>query len=277
MATKSQYFGKSKKTKKRAKKAPAKPKTNVFATNSKTRYNNYGQLYNGAAQLYKDVQLLKSMINAEKKRIEGNVNYTTIGQCNGNADTGYLITDITPAVAVGTNLNQRTGSSIKLSSMWLRMQFSHMSSAVSPVNLRIYVIRVKGDAQTVNATLANKFLVADTISTYTDYNSYRNPDYFKDFEVLLDKKIKMEPDQFSGQMMVKDVNYIISFKYRDGHIRYDQNTTNTSSGQLVLLIVSSNGNKSASTAQTTSGNVVNSGINTGQAVSASIKSYYFDN
>lgn len=246
----------------------------------KNRYGTAGganRLVGDVARIGSTVARLASMVNAEKKRIEGNINYTTIGQCNGNADTGYLLSDITPTPAVGTNVNQRSGASIKLASMWIRMQISHMSASVSPVQLRIIIFKVVGDAQTANATLANKLLVADTISTYTDYNSYRNPDYFKNFQILLDKKVKMMPDQFSGEMIVKDLNYVLNFKGMDGHIRFDQNTNTYTNGQICLMILSNNGNKSTTTAQTTSGNVVNSGINTGQAVAVSIKSYYYDN
>jgi len=77
----------------------------------KNRYfNKNGAL--SSSRIFKDVAKLKMMINAEKKRYEISVNGVAFAQLNGNA-AGLYALDITPIPAVGSNFNQRSGSSIK--------------------------------------------------------------------------------------------------------------------------------------------------------------------
>jgi len=59
------------------------------------------------------------MINAEKKRYEISVNGVAFAQLNGNA-AGLYALDITPIPAVGSNFNQRSGSSIKICSSYAK-------------------------------------------------------------------------------------------------------------------------------------------------------------
>lgn len=234
----------------------------------KKRYIRQG----GLRQLTKDVAMVKSMINAEKKYVYANI-ATTIGQCQVNADTGYYAGDITPTPSEGITQTSRNGSSIKLSSMVLRCQLVQQTNLNTDMKFTVYIIK-NTQFNTVNATLVNQFLAPDAISTVTDYHSLRNPDYFRLFKVIAKKTYKLANDSASSQNQIKD--FQLNLKFKNHHVRFNADTNNVSNGQLWMLVVADTGNKDPTTASTLT-NVGNTAVSTGARFICSIRSYYFDN
>ncbi len=55
----------------------------------------------GLQNLAKDIDMIKSRLNAEKKQVEVDVTTSGLGQCSANADGG-LVMDVTPIINAGT-------------------------------------------------------------------------------------------------------------------------------------------------------------------------------
>ena len=121
------------------------------------RYFNKG--YNPRINnIVKDLSVLKSMVNAEKKRVE--VNPTTtfqIGQVIGNASGHYLL-DLTPQPPQGTGYTNKTGNSIKWHSSYLDMQFSAQPSNISGQMLKIEIVKVVGQPFSTVTDILNRYI-----------------------------------------------------------------------------------------------------------------------
>lgn len=228
----------------------------------------------GMKQLVRDVALVKSVINAEKKIIE--YSYTNyIGQCNINADTGWWAQDITPTPAQGNAQNQRSGASIKLTSTVIRAQFVQMTQLNTDLRFKVFVIKTVGQPNVIDATAVSKFLKADVISTMTDFNSNRNPDYFRDFVVVSTKVFKIVNDSATSQNQIRDIQ--LNLKHISHHVRTSGDSqTLVASGQLWLLIVSDTGNTNTVSPSTLT-NVANKATATGSQFFMNVKHFYYDN
>ena len=249
----------------------------IAKTIRKATGNRYGrtrkQLLNkGIPRLYKDVMMIKNMVNDEKKVYEQT--YTaTVGQCNINADTGYYAVDITPIPSQGVTATTRNGASIKLNSMVFRGQATQQTNLNTDLKFTIYIIRTVGQTQTVDSTLVNKFLIADVLTTCTDHNSNRNQNYFRDFRVVAKRTFKILNDSASSQNQLKDFSIPLRIKQ---HVRYAQDTTNVTQNQLWMLILADTGNINSSTASTLS-NIANKTALTGCTLALYQKTFYYDN
>lgn len=228
----------------------------------------------GIKQLVRDVALVKSMVNAEKRIIE-NTYSPYIGQCNINADTGYYAVDITPIPTQGVAQNQKIGASIKLTSTVIRGQFVQMTNLNTDLRFKVYIIKTVGQPNSVDATLVSKFLKPDVISTVTDFNSNRNPDYFRDFIVVAKRTFKISNDSASSQNQIKD--FQLNLKYKSHHVRCSGDTYNlVASGQLWMLIVADTGNTSTVSPSTLT-YVANKATATGAQGFICVKHFYYDN
>lgn len=200
-------------------------------------------------QIVKDVAKLKSVINAEKKYVEitpfGQPSQFTCNVAGTNLDTGYYITDITPAPAEGVTVSTRSGMSIKLHSCIIRLQLSGMTNTANGVKLSYHIFQNMGETQTINATLANKLFNVDALSLFTDANSLRNPAYFHNFKCICKRTLKLPQDTVSGLVQTKD--YTLNLRLNH-HIRYNYDTTTVSQGQLILMVLADTGNNGSANA-----------------------------
>lgn len=238
----------------------------------KKRYGTSG----GLKRAIRDIALVKQMVNAEKKVIESTYATTSgIGQCNANSDSGYWGLDITPKPAEGSTRSGRNGASIKLCSMIMRGQLQQQANLNTDFRFRVYVIKTVGQSATVDTTLCNRFLLADPVSTCTDFNSSRNPDHFRNFIVLAKRTYKIANDSASTQNQFKD--FQINLKFKHHHIRFDgDSATQVNMGQIWLMVVADTGNINSSTASTLT-NVANKAVSTGANAFFYVRSYYYDN
>lgn len=247
--------------------------------------NRYGRGFNqivkkGIPQLTKDVQLLKSVINSEKLRYTIASSATTpanVAQINGNA-AGHHTIDVTPQPTQGDGYNNRTGSSIRLHSSNFQFLFTEQSNTMSDLRFKLIMFEVQGNSTTAATAISEMFL-ANPFTGIVDYNSARNPDYFKDYKVLKQKfvKVPMNPASLAGQFAIKPVRF--GMKYKSRHVRWDKNTSVVTSGQIFIVIFCDVGNFGAAstTAPYTNATIPVQGTLTGAQLMYNIDHYYYDN
>lgn len=236
----------------------------------------------GIPQMVKDINYLKSAINSEKLRYNISTSQTApqaIGQIQGNA-VGYYGFDITPNPVQGDGYNNRTGSSIKLHSSNLRFLFTEQTNAMSELRFKVMLFEVKGNTTTA-VTAASEIFSANPFTGIIDYNSTRNPDYFKDYKLLRVRhcKIPMNPASIAGQIGTKEIR--IGMKYKNRHVRWDKNTTVITSGQIIMFVFCDAGNceTTASTlvAPYSNTSIPVKGVLTGALMNYYIDHFYYDN
>lgn len=133
-----------------------------------------GQVYGAAAgQLYKDVQLLKSMVNVEYK-----VQDTTSGPISISSTP---IVTLFNGLLRGDDFNQRNGRSVKWTSIYQRMTFEAINTATAPQFVRYILFWVK-DPSAAAPTALQMFGTATP-----NINAMTNLNLRKDFIILLDK------------------------------------------------------------------------------------------
>lgn len=236
----------------------------------------------GLKNLTKDVMMLKSMINSEKKRFSlfSADNSQLLGQINING-SGHYIQDITPMPSQGAGVSQRNGASIKVHSAMLKAQIQQMSATSSPISGKVYIIKVDGTPVTTAVAPGeffepNAWLTAQNGPGTVIYDTHcqRNQDFFKDYKVVASRKFYIKNDNLSNQTMIKDVN--IPLKFKSHHVKFSADTNVVTSGQLLALWVVDSGNISAGTASTLLG-VSQQAILTGLFLRFDYQFYYYDN
>lgn len=244
--------------------------------------------------LARDVMFLKSIINSEKRRLFQTWTSLLVGQTNFNGTTlnpGYNMLDITPIPSQGNNVSGRAGSSIKLTASYMKFQLAQQTNCQSNIRYKIIIVRVNGDPQTVSVGASsgvNKMLSAPTwfsagssganMSLFHDYNSTRNPDYFKTFQVLAVRTGTVTPDSVSGALNTSEVT--IKMRYNKGqgiHVRYNADSNTVATGQLFALLFTDRGNAGGTTITNAPGGIIDVNALTGLNVNVSNIHYYYDN
>lgn len=231
------------------------------------------------AQMFRDIQTVKSVLNTEKRRVENYIGGQAIGQVNGNVN-GFYSWDATPVVTEGVGYNQRIGSSLKLCSSHFSFQFIQMSSCVAPIKGEVWMVLHKGAPTVTPGTYPvqifnpNAFITGASI---IDLNSNLDPDYFGRYKIIRRKKFSISPDSFSTQPIVKTIKMGIKYFGKKGHhIRFNDDGTTVTDGQLIMFVVLDGGNSSTTTISTL-GNITQAGTSTGLFMNSSWTHYYYDN
>jgi hypothetical protein len=177
-----------------------KPYTAKRKTTASQRGASRGAIYGAAAgQLYKDVSILKNMINVEYKVMEAGPALASIGTtpsvqlCNGTAR--------------GDDYSQRNGRSVKWASIFHRMTVQSNPASTSPHALRFILFWYK-DPSGVAPTPLQMFG-----SATPSINQMMNLNVRKDFEILEDKIVTLNP-----------VTGGPSFKYNNKYIKCNKHT-----------------------------------------------------
>lgn len=230
-------------------------------------------------RMARQVASLATMINAEKKRLDIVSALNPVGQCNGNS-SAYYINDITPIAVEGTGFQQRTGSSIKLHSMHMQLQFIQQANTSQPIKFKIMFIQVKGAPQGLTSFVTgmynlNNFVLNSGSTAIIDYDSMRNPDFFPGYRVLQTKTVTLPVDTYSTALQVRTLN--LGHMFGKGmHIRYSGDSNVVANSQLIILVLASSGNINNSTSSTLTG-IPTGAVSTGALFSYDLKYYYYDN
>lgn len=225
----------------------------------------------GIPQMVKDVKMLKSVINSEKLRYT----YTPNSAIGVGQTTGAYLQDITPYPSQGDGINSRTGSSIRLHSSNIRFQISQQASTFTAIRLKVMLIQIRGPQRTDTATILSQLFLSNPFNSLIDFNSSRNPDYMRDFQILRQTTFTLPNDQASIATQTTLIDKRIGMKYKNYHVRFNQNSNTNASGQMYLLIMADVGNASGTV--TTPTNVITNAINTGAYVNYFVDHYYYDN
>lgn len=233
------------------------------------------------AKLTKDVAYLGSMLNAEKKRVITAYSPTILGQVRVN-NQGYYAVDLTPSINEGVGYQNRTGSSVKLHSMFLSGIISQQSGADQRVKFKWYIFQVKGDTSTSaytfvdNIVQTNPFIGAGNV--VRDYNSPFNPDYFGTYKIIRSGKWSLSSSQYASAPLAQ-IPIKILHKFNRGaghHIRYSADTNTVVDGQIIFAVFPDNGNCDPVSPSTLS-NVIVTAAASGDNIVMQTQIYYYDN
>lgn len=204
---------------------------------------------------------------------------TTIG--------GWAGFDITPYPVETNGFGGREGSSINLNSSYMQFKFTQMSATtLTPIKIRMTIVHVLGAPQTsagaleayyLNSALPNGSGINNN-NGIIDYNSAVSPDQRGQYKVIYNKTTTLWQDNIDAGLQVKQ--HIIKLKYNRGAghmIRFLQNTTTVTNGQLLMFLTADAGN-TAGTAFTGTGNatLTNNAAGSGAFVNFNICHYFTD-
>lgn len=224
-------------------------------------------------KLVKDVQMIKSVVNVEKKRYTAQYTYDFLGQVNG-AGGGAYITDLTPLIAQGTGSSQRTGNSVKMTGMYLQGQIIQQSSAIDSnvVSVEVWFHKTREVVMSLSST-GNEIYQNSPFSNQIDIISRRNQDYFSDYVCIKKQRVIVRADTYSATNILRNATFNMGLKL-NRHLRWNDAGT-LINGQLFLLVRCQSGNGSSTTASTA--NIPHQGINTGLKFALDQITYYTDN
>jgi len=228
------------------------------------------------ATMVRDLALVKRSLNVEKKNIISSVTTNTaIGQVLANDGlSGQQIFDVTPAIVQGIGYNQMTGNSVKLVSMALFGQIKQQSATRHPMRCKVTLFQVVGTPQVPATMLSNATLYErNPLTTCVDYNSQRNVNYFRDYKILGTKYVYLMPAPVSGELILQNFKFVMKLSH---HLKWDNNTTTLTAGQIMLHVSSDSGNSSAVTASTLT-TIPITAVSTGASIQFYTKYYYVDN
>ena len=132
------------------KKAYMKAKKKAYGSKGvKGRYVRPG-FTKGMGNLIKDVEMIKSRLNVEKKHKDRDVVTYEVGQVSANTD-GVFFADVTPNISQGTDSDERIGNSLKLTGMTLPMSFVGQSLCLGDRKFRVSLLKVMAADNDVTA------------------------------------------------------------------------------------------------------------------------------
>ncbi len=126
-----------------------------------------------------EIKEIKERLNVEKKHKELDVSTFELGQVSGNND-GAIVQDITPAIARGTDYNERIGNSLKLTGMTFPMSFTQQTQCLGNRKVRLSLLKVRASDNGVTGQEAleqvwevNR-LIGNSVRDYNAPRRYRN-------------------------------------------------------------------------------------------------------
>lgn len=259
----------------RRRRAPKKPLLRRLTATAgrvlKKRYAPRGTLRVG--RIARDVAMLKSLVNVEKKRYTQTYTYDFLGQVNG-AGGGAYIADLTPLIAQGTGASQRTGNSVKMTGCYFQGQIIQQSSAIDSniVSIEVWFHKTREVPMSLSST-GNEIYQNSPFSNQIDIISRRNQDYFSDYVCLRKKRVVVRADTYSATNILRNATFNLGMKM-NRHLRWNDAGTLVN-GQFFLLVRCQSGNGSSTTASTA--NIPHQGTNTGLKFALDQITYYVDN
>lgn len=121
------------------------------------------------SQVAKDVAMLKSRLNVEKKFIDQDLYLgQTVGQSRDES-AGYFHTDISPIISQGVGESARVGNSIKTTGLVARLNFKAQQSTGTRI-AKVCLVR----SLTEDANPAQDIWDDNPLTNFIDYHSPRN-------------------------------------------------------------------------------------------------------
>lgn len=227
-----------------------------------------------SSRLFKDVAMLKSMLNAEKKQISTANTIASVSQVFGVNGQGYWIQDVTPIVSQNVTGTGRVGNSIKIHSMCLKGQLIQQAAAVQAQKIKIEFFMNKGTTLSTSGLITSIY-DNNLLNGLVDINATRAVDTYKNWVCVSRKFYTINQDNQSNVTGFKDI--LIPLKFKSWHIKYDDTNSNTvTNGQLIMVVTADSGNANTTTASTVP-NIPVTAANTGSSLNFYINYWYYDN
>lgn len=209
----------------------------------------------------KDVMRLKAMINAEKKNMELSDTAAYVFAQNNSTGTGTRCVDITPVISQGSSEDQRNGDSLKVASFCYQAEVTSNSfNTLQPTRFRIVLFRQSTNPVSTATAITNMY-ENNQFTGVIDYNSNRNYQNFKDFQILGVHTgiIRSNTNDSSNQIQNAQVKICRKANF---HIRYSKGTTTILNNPIYAMYLADAGD-----------------FNTSNYISLkhSMKLYFYDN
>lgn len=222
------------------------------------------------SKVAEDVANIKFLMNVEKKRFDYILNSQIQGQVSA-AVTGTNAVDVTPNPVQGIAYNERTGSSLKITSAAMEFQFWSQANQSTAIKSVIEFWAVKGEPVTATNFRDNMYVIS-TASGIIDYFSLYDPDFRKNATLLCSKEFTIPAPQYAGQVQQKTVHMGLS--NLGHHVKFDKNSITVDSGEIIMVIRSDAGNSGAISARP---NIPILTATSGLTWNMDLKYYYVDN
>lgn len=212
--------------------------------------------------IYKDVMMLKSLVNVEKKRFDvTSAGALTFGQTAGAGVAGYLAVAVTPTPGQGNQLSARNGNSIKLVSCCIDLYFNQSANAVNGSKIKWYLfLRKDNGVDTTPTVAATQLMEINPFSAVIDYHSSRDAEYFTAYSVVKSGIVSLTPDSLTGQIAFAQRKVPLKLNH---HLKFNTDaTTITTKNKFFMLFTMDTGDNVALT---------------GGQVQYNIRWYYTDN
>jgi len=165
---------------------------------------------------------------------------------------GWAAFDMTPYPIENNGFAGREGSAITLQSSYCQFKFTQQSSqTLTPIRIRMRIVQVLGAPQTpqaaleafyLNSALPNGSNIGNN-SGLIDYNSNISPDQRSQYRQIYHGTTTLWQDNIDAGLQVK--NHVIKLKYNRGAghvVRFLQNSTTITHGQLIMFMTADAGN-----------------------------------
>jgi len=212
--------------------------------------------------IYKDVQMLKHLVNIEKKRSDITVSTpTAVAQTFGVGVSGAYAAVIAPTILEGVAQGQRIGLSIKCVSACLDIQFVQQSATLNNLKLKWWIVTRPDNSSGFSApTSIAQFFEVNPFSGVNDYYSARDPEYFTAFRVIKCGVVSLHQDQVTSGSAIVQKKVPLKFNH---HLKYNTDgSTTTTKNQMYLFVTCSGGDL---------------GTATGATIQYNMRWYYTDN
>lgn len=197
-------------------------------------------------QVAKDLEMIKSRLNVEKKFLDILDIEDSVGQVDGNGH-GYAYMDLTPVITQGVQESGRVGNSIRATGMVINVA---ARGQINAHKRKLKFVLVRSKENSISANLTDVWDV-NPLTGLVDYYSERNYSGMKGpNQILATKYLTVTPhnDSSTGYACTK-----FAIKLND-IIRWDTNAaTSPQDFNYSLMVFSDFGNKSLSTASTNPG------------------------
>lgn len=121
-------------------------------------------------KVMKDVQMIKSRLNVEKKYIEGQIVNGRCAQADA-ASPGYFTSTLTPLIPLGTGENERNGGSVKMTGLTIQLQFLAQANCFQARRFKACIVS-STDSSVTN--VINDLWDQNPLTSWVDYYSNFN-------------------------------------------------------------------------------------------------------
>lgn len=224
-------------------------------------------------KVVKDVEMIKSRLNVEKKFVQGDITNGLVAQADA-ASPGYFISTLTPLIPLGTGENERNGGSIKLTGLTIQLQMLAQMNRWSSCRFKACIVSSTDPAPVnVITDLWDVNPLTGFVDYYSNYN-YSNQRRAHKVERTIYFKLGRS-ETLSNSAAVKATSSLrISHKF-DRVTRFEGSASFPKDIHYFLFIFADSGNYSPLTSGNTG--VMQPGNETGVEIQEYFRWWYVDN